>query len=37
VDTATTKSTVVIIVLVHLGMLDTQPFWGADPRAPIGG
>jgi phospholipid/cholesterol/gamma-HCH transport system permease protein len=26
------------IVLVHLiGMLGTQLFWGANPRAPIGG
>jgi phospholipid/cholesterol/gamma-HCH transport system permease protein len=26
------------IVLVHLiGMLCTQLFWGANPRAPIGG
>jgi phospholipid/cholesterol/gamma-HCH transport system permease protein len=25
-------------VLVHLiGMLGTQVFWGANPRAPIGG
>jgi phospholipid/cholesterol/gamma-HCH transport system permease protein len=26
------------IVLVHaIGMLGTQVFWGANPRAPIGG
>ena len=34
VGTATAKS----MVLVHLiGMLGTQVFWGANPRAPIGG
>jgi phospholipid/cholesterol/gamma-HCH transport system permease protein len=38
VGTATAKSMVVNIVLVHLiGMLGTQVFWGANPRAPIGG
>src|SRR5688572_25294566 len=38
VGTATAKSMVVNIVLVHLiGMLGTQIFWGANPRAPIGG
>jgi phospholipid/cholesterol/gamma-HCH transport system permease protein len=38
VGTATAKSMVVNIVLVHLiGMLGTQLFWGANPRAPIGG
>jgi phospholipid/cholesterol/gamma-HCH transport system permease protein len=38
VGTATAKSMVLNIVLVHLiGMLGTQLFWGANPRAPIGG
>ncbi len=38
VGTATAKSMVLNIVLVHLiGMLGTQIFWGANPRAPIGG
>jgi phospholipid/cholesterol/gamma-HCH transport system permease protein len=38
VGTATAKSMVVNIVVVHLiGMLGTQLFWGANPRAPIGG
>jgi phospholipid/cholesterol/gamma-HCH transport system permease protein len=38
VGTATAKSMVANIVLVHLiGMLGTQVFWGANPRAPIGG
>jgi phospholipid/cholesterol/gamma-HCH transport system permease protein len=38
VGTATAKSMVVNIVLVHLiGMIGTQIFWGANPRAPIGG
>ena len=38
VGTATAKSMVLNIVLVHLiGMLGTQVFWGASPRAPIGG
>jgi phospholipid/cholesterol/gamma-HCH transport system permease protein len=38
VGAATAKSMVVNIVLVHLiGMLGTQVFWGANPRAPIGG
>ena len=38
VGTATAKSMVVNLVLVHLiGMLGTQVFWGSDPRAPIGG
>jgi phospholipid/cholesterol/gamma-HCH transport system permease protein len=38
VGTATAKSMVMNIVLVHLiGMLGTQVFWGANPRAPIGG
>ena len=38
VGTATAKSIVLNIVLVHLiGMLGTQIFWGANPRAPIGG
>jgi phospholipid/cholesterol/gamma-HCH transport system permease protein len=38
VGTATAKSMVLNIVLVHLiGMLGTQLFWGANPRVPIGG
>ncbi|MGO9973824.1 MAG: ABC transporter permease [Solirubrobacteraceae bacterium] len=38
VGTATAKSMVMNIVSVHLiGMLGTQLFWGANPRAPIGG
>jgi phospholipid/cholesterol/gamma-HCH transport system permease protein len=38
VGRATAKSMVVNLVLVHLiGMLGTQIFWGANPRAPIGG
>jgi phospholipid/cholesterol/gamma-HCH transport system permease protein len=38
VGTATAKSMVLNLVLVHLvGMLGTQVFWGANPRAPIGG
>jgi phospholipid/cholesterol/gamma-HCH transport system permease protein len=38
VGTATAKSMVLNIVLVHLiGMLGTQLFWGANPNAPIGG
>src|ERR1700710_3059707 len=38
VGTATAKSMVLNIVLVHLiGMLGTQVFWGANPRALIGG
>ena len=38
VGTATAKSMVVNIVMVHIiGMLGTQLFWGANPRAPIGG
>jgi phospholipid/cholesterol/gamma-HCH transport system permease protein len=38
VGTATAKSMVLNIVLVHLiGMLGTLAFWGANPRAPIGG
>src|ERR687894_2057850 len=38
VGTATAKSMVVNIVMVHLlGMIGTQVFWGANPRAPIGG
>ena len=38
VGKATAKSMVLNIVLVHLiGMLGTQIFWGANPRAPIGG
>jgi phospholipid/cholesterol/gamma-HCH transport system permease protein len=38
VGTATAKSMVFNIVMVHiLGMLGTVVFWGANPRAPIGG
>jgi phospholipid/cholesterol/gamma-HCH transport system permease protein len=38
VGTATAKSMVLNIVGVHLvNMLGTQLFWGANPRAPIGG
>ncbi len=38
VGTATAKSMVVNIVLVHIvGMLGTVVFWGSNPRAPIGG
>jgi phospholipid/cholesterol/gamma-HCH transport system permease protein len=38
VGTATAKSMVLNIVYVHLiGMMGTQLFWGANPRAPIGG
>jgi phospholipid/cholesterol/gamma-HCH transport system permease protein len=38
VGTATAKSMVLNIVLVNLiGMLGSEIFWGANPRAPIGG
>jgi phospholipid/cholesterol/gamma-HCH transport system permease protein len=38
VGTATAKSMVLNLVLVHvIGMMGTQIFWGANPRAPIGG
>jgi phospholipid/cholesterol/gamma-HCH transport system permease protein len=38
VGTATAKSMVMNVVGVHVvGMLGTQVFWGANPRAPIGG
>jgi phospholipid/cholesterol/gamma-HCH transport system permease protein len=38
VGTATAKSMVLNLVLVTLiGMMGTQVFWGANPRAPIGG
>src|SRR5947209_3571803 len=38
VGTATAKSMVLNLISVHLiGMLGTQIFWGANPRAPIGG
>jgi phospholipid/cholesterol/gamma-HCH transport system permease protein len=38
VGRATAKSMVLNLVLVNLiGMLGTQIFWGANPRAPIGG
>jgi phospholipid/cholesterol/gamma-HCH transport system permease protein len=38
VGTATAKSMFLNIVLVHvIGMLGSLTFWGANPRAPIGG
>jgi phospholipid/cholesterol/gamma-HCH transport system permease protein len=38
VGTATAKSMVLNIVFVHIiGMMGTLIFWGANPRAPIGG
>jgi phospholipid/cholesterol/gamma-HCH transport system permease protein len=38
VGTATAKSMVLNLILVNLiGALGTQVFWGANPRAPIGG
>ena len=38
VGTATAKSMVMNLIFVTLiGMLGTQVFWGANPRAPIGG
>lgn len=38
VGTATAKSMVLNLVLVNLiGMLGSEIFWGANPRAPIGG
>jgi phospholipid/cholesterol/gamma-HCH transport system permease protein len=38
VGTATAKSMVLNLIGIHLiGMLATQIFWGANPRAPIGG
>ena len=38
VGTATAKSMVLNLVAVNLiGMLGSQIFWGANPRAPIGG
>lgn len=38
VGAATAKSMVANIVIVHIvGMMGTQVFWGANPRAPIGG
>jgi phospholipid/cholesterol/gamma-HCH transport system permease protein len=38
VGTATAKSMVLNLVLIHvIGMIGTQLFWGANPRAPIGG
>jgi phospholipid/cholesterol/gamma-HCH transport system permease protein len=38
VGVATAKSMIVNIVGVHIvAMLGTQLFWGANPRAPIGG
>jgi phospholipid/cholesterol/gamma-HCH transport system permease protein len=38
VGKATAKSMILNMVLVHLiGMMGSQIFWGANPRAPIGG
>jgi phospholipid/cholesterol/gamma-HCH transport system permease protein len=38
VGQATAKSMILNMVLVHLiGMMGSQLFWGANPRAPIGG
>jgi phospholipid/cholesterol/gamma-HCH transport system permease protein len=38
VGAATAKSMILNIVLVHLiGAVGSQIFWGANPRAPIGG
>jgi phospholipid/cholesterol/gamma-HCH transport system permease protein len=38
VGTATAKSMLMNIIMVHIiGMLGTLIFWGANPRAPIGG
>jgi phospholipid/cholesterol/gamma-HCH transport system permease protein len=38
VGTATAKSMVANVILIHLiGMMGTMFFWGANPRAPIGG
>ena len=38
VGQATAKSMILNMVLVHLiGMMGSQVFWGANPRAPIGG
>jgi len=38
VGTATAKSMVLNLILVNLiGMLGSQVFWGANPRAPVGG
>jgi phospholipid/cholesterol/gamma-HCH transport system permease protein len=38
VGTATARSMVLNIICIHLiGMVCTQIFWGANPRAPIGG
>jgi phospholipid/cholesterol/gamma-HCH transport system permease protein len=38
VGTATAKSMVLNTIVVHfLSMLGTMVFWGANPRAPIGG
>jgi phospholipid/cholesterol/gamma-HCH transport system permease protein len=38
VGTATAKSMFLNVILVHLiGMMGTLVFWGANPRAPIGG
>jgi phospholipid/cholesterol/gamma-HCH transport system permease protein len=38
VGQATAKSMILNMVMVHIiGMMGTQLFWGANPRAPIGG
>ncbi|MGH2954055.1 MAG: ABC transporter permease [Solirubrobacterales bacterium] len=38
VGTATAKSMLVNVMVIHIiGMLGTLVFWGANPRAPIGG
>ncbi len=38
VGQATAKSMILNMVMVHIiGMIGTQIFWGANPRAPIGG
>jgi phospholipid/cholesterol/gamma-HCH transport system permease protein len=38
VGTATAKSMLVNVIVIHLiGMMGTLMFWGANPRAPIGG
>jgi phospholipid/cholesterol/gamma-HCH transport system permease protein len=38
VGQATAKSMILNMVLVHLiGAMGSQLFWGANPRAPIGG
>jgi phospholipid/cholesterol/gamma-HCH transport system permease protein len=38
VGRATAKSMLMNIIMVHIvGMMGTMIFWGANPRAPIGG